>query len=169
MRRLALFLAALASVPMARADEPTEAALRLDLARVLVGEADGSRDDWAALLWTLRHRQQRAGRRPLQGFTRYSTVFQGRNRRAREILTLGTAEPDFGVHPEQRASQWGAALAFVDRWLRGQVSDPCPKALHWRGVKDPAPPDRVQVFCGRTANEFFYRRPHVVSASIVSN
>jgi len=132
-----------------------EALPREDLARVLVGEADGSEPDWAAILWTLRHRQRRAGS-DLQAVLPCSSVLRADTTRARQIMSLGTDAPEWGEHPLIRKKQWSDALAFVDAWARGDVRDPCPHALHWRGVNDTKPEGRVQVSCGSTKNEFFY-------------
>ena len=128
---------------------------REDLARVLVGEADGSEPDWAAILWTLRHRQRRSGK-DMETVLPCSSVLRADTTRSRQIMSLGTESPEWGEHPVIRKKQWSAALVFVDAWARGEVRDPCPHALHWRGVNDTKPTGRVQVWCGTTKNEFFY-------------
>lgn len=125
------------------------------IARVLVGEADNSEQDWAAMLWVLQKRRDRLHLTWEQAL-RYSAVLKGLTARTQRINTLGTDTPDWGTLPLRRRRQWEAALAFVARFVAGAVKDPCPSAMHWGSPQDKVSPQHVLVPCGETRNRFYY-------------
>lgn len=130
--------------------------LQRELARVIVGEADGSRADWAAILWTLRHRQQASGL-SLIAVAQYSVILHVDTVRAKRVRSLGTKEADWGELPRLRRKQWADALAFVDEWMKGLIPDPCPESMHWD--EPDAPKSLTPVDCGPTKNRFYAESP----------
>lgn len=118
------------------------------LARVLIAEADGSRGDWAAISWTLEHRRERFDESP-DRIMRYSTTLRSGAKRPREVHALTES-----LATGARARQYRDALAFVASWVRGNVPDPCPDAIHWYGIGDSRPDWFADVSCGVTRNTF---------------
>lgn len=152
---LALCVSALLAVMCVEMATAQDDSLRQDLARVLVGEADGAESDWAAILWTLEHRRERSGL-SMEAISKYSAVLRADSDRSRRMRTLGTSAPDFGELASVRQRHYVRALHFIDRWRAGAVKDPCPKSLHWGGYRDSKPPKRTTVICGPTMNEFYF-------------
>jgi hypothetical protein len=137
------------------------------LARTLVGEADGHTADYAPITFVLLKRWERrvlVTGSPSLTFTHfirmYSALWKTSDRRASSIRLL-----PWSAHRGKRSKQWSGARAFVRKWDRGQVTDPCPSAMHW-GSKADGPPDvkyvRMRgwavVKCGDTRNIFYERR-----------
>lgn len=118
------------------------------LARIVVAEADGSVQDWSAILWTLDHRIVRYGDTPARTMS-YSATTHSPLPRAQSIHLVGITN---------QANPWGdhlvTALAHVKAWMQGSVPDPCPEALHWHGTCDSTPGWFEQVICGETRNSF---------------
>jgi hypothetical protein len=118
------------------------------LARVVVAEADGSVQDWSAILWTLDHRITRYGDTPARTMS-YSASTHSPLPRSQAIHMVGITN---------QANPWGdhllAALTHVKAWMAGQVPDPCPEALHWHGTCDATPGWFELVNCGETRNSF---------------
>ena len=148
-----IILVMLLSVCTAKADDGNPR-LRTELARVIVGEADGSRADWAAILWTLEHRRDRSDGLSLLAVAQYSVVLRVNTPRAIRIRSLGTERTDWGASPALRQKQWEQALAFVDEWLSGAILDPCPEAMHW-DERETLHRRLTPVDCGETKNRFY--------------
>lgn len=125
------------------------------LARVLVAEADGSRADWAAILWVLEHRRGRSRSKSAARALNYSATLRKLNKRAAFIHTADASQScTEACMRAARARQFLDAFDFVRDWLAGHVPDPCPAATHWRGIDDPKREDHEVVACGPTRNIF---------------
>lgn len=120
---LLIALSVLARACAARADEsPREV-----LARVVEIEST-SRLDWAAIVHVL-ERRWRLTRRA-QG---WSLAEQAR-RYSPPVRAWYTPEPWHWSPRQTRVLRMPSRAAYelVDRYLRGALRDPCPRALHWR-------------------------------------
>jgi len=132
----------------------TESA-QMTLARTLVGEADWSEPDHAAIAHVLVKRWRRQVKHKPEGFEhfiqRYSAVWKLDTPRKRAVRALPWGE---FVGP-WGGKRWLKVQRFVRRWGDGLVADPCPEALHWGGTMDKPHAGWRPVRCGRTKNLFW--------------
>jgi len=117
--------------------------------------------DAAAVLWMLARRYARPhiqARYPTFAafVTAYSTPLRTqRTARARAIAALGPADVP---RPPLRGTltAWQKVQAFVHRFARGRIEDPCHgRADHFGSATDGAPTSFVRVDCGRTENVYY--------------
>lgn len=155
MRALVL-VALLALAAPAAAQHPVSAEDKLQLARLLVGEADFHQADYAPISWVLLKRwRMYQHKRPEVTFaefcTMYSAALRSSSPRARAIqaLSWGEAPGRWG------GRRWLRVQAWVERWAAGEVRDPCPQALQWGGTMDRPAAHWRPVNCGRTRNIFY--------------
>jgi hypothetical protein len=157
-----------ASVAVARARRISESDKRW-LARAMVAEADwdapGDHSAIAHVLWRrwLRHREnfptfESMIRRYCRALRRARSPFS----RQRWVQTLpfnGDEEPRFW--PEEASwsnhvERWREVRDRVERFARGTLLDPCPRAIHWGGTMDPDHGWR-RVRCYEPTHNRFYR------------
>jgi hypothetical protein len=139
----------------AQAEQLTEQD-KLVLAQALVGEADWSQVDHAAIAWVLQKRWQLYLRNnepvSFAQFVRmYCSPLKTRSPRAKAIQALpwGPARGPWG------GKRWDRVRTWVERWADGRVTDPCPRAMHWGGTMDRPYGHWAPVSCGKTRNIFY--------------
>lgn len=140
---------------------------KLTLARAWVGEADWNAPDHVAIGWVLSKRwkiynrtRPEAKRIRFEGFVgMYCSPLKGRNLRQRRIQALPWGDPikrQLGPYRLRRnVRRWRVVRERVERWGRGELKDPCPKALHWGGTMDKPYQNWKPVRCGSTRNTFY--------------
>jgi hypothetical protein len=150
----ALALIALALTPLERPIEEPTLDDRITLARALVAEADFHEPDHQAIAWVLAKRYRiTRGDEPFAAFVaRYCSAFKTDTYRSRTIRQLPWGTAPLG-HPWKTG--WTSVRRFVESWLRGNVQDPCPEAMHFGGPMDTPPPGWRLVQCGETRNRFY--------------
>lgn len=157
---LALAVAALpATAEAAPAHDPSSLHV---LARTLVAEADWHGADYAPIAYVLERRHRlwtRAGNTgDLGHFAQmYSALWRADSYRASTIRLL----PWSAWAGPWGGARWDRVRAWVHSWARGEVRDPCPKAMHWGGTMDTPRLGWFPVDCGRTRNIFYTVGPMV--------
>ena len=131
---------------------------RLATARACRGEADWLSyltGDCTAIAWVLSKRWHAhgrpRGRSYLELVRTYSSPLTGRSRRARTTQQLPWGPLTGRLAAVSR--HWLRTLRLVEAWGRGDVPDPCPRAVHWGGRGDSPQGAMVRVCAGLgTAN-----------------
>ncbi len=153
---IALTLVLTASAAQARPALPDARSDLHTLARTLVGEADWHTADYAPISYVLWRRYRRRAD-TLEGIAfgdyvrMYSAIWKSRQYRASTIRLLPWA-----AHAGPwGGSRWDRVRAWVTRWSRGEVKDPCPNAMHFGGDMDAPRYGWEPVDCGGTENIFY--------------
>ena len=144
------FLAVAWAAPLAWAAHPA----KLVLAQCVLAEDDFvDEQDAAGVLWVLRKRAEKRGV-PLEQQTRdYCAIFSKTSARYYGKRPAIIRESTLAQPPTGYEKRWKPLLAFVDRFLAGEIEDPCPKCRHWRGREDRKPDNwecpfkRLNEFC----------------------
>lgn len=148
-----------AAPPLAGEDWTPSA--RLQLARAVVGEADWNAEDHVAIAWVLSKRFKHYKQRHEQvSFERYIGLYAKAltprpERRTLRILSYPWAPL---LERSREAERWDEVRDRIESWGRGEIGDPCPRALHWGGRMDRPQAHWRPVVCGRTANIFWTPR-----------
>jgi hypothetical protein len=126
-------------------------AARLQVARALWGECGpecAKHPDASAIphIFVKRWKQRvkvEPGVTLAQVATRYAKPLRARHERGRRVQSLpwGPLEGPLSKH----SADWIAILVHVGRVARGEVSDPCPRAMHYWGPMDAQPESFVRV------------------------
>lgn len=145
--------------PPLPADQLTHQA-KHTLARVLVGEADWHRPDHVAISWVLAKRWKaydswNPGKRTfVRTMYLYAAPLKVKTARTKWVQSLPWTGPlPSALQPYKR--HWRRVIRLVERWARGEIRDPCPRARHYGGLMDKPKPGMRPVFCGPTRNIFY--------------
>ncbi len=143
---------------------------RLLLAQSCVGEAgfrSATTGECAAIGWVYakRVRQMRRAGRSIT-YARMVRLYSQPIRLRRHLWIVSLREdleqprgwprrwPDWDEHFRE---QWQAVLDEVDRFARGEIEDPCPRANHFGAVTDRPSPRLVRTGCAVRTRNLFYR------------
>lgn len=140
--------------------------LVLLLAISFIGEAGWhSESDWAAIAHVYKKRSEFYGVPMEHMVKRYSRVLHEDNEVPRAVmlrsLRLDGKQPEFwslSLRWSNYKPRWEAALAFAQRFLDGDVPDPCPTAFHFGGPRDEVGPERAlsRVQCTEPVANLYY-------------
>lgn len=134
----------------------------LHVARACRLEADFRTSDCAAIVHVARKRERLMpalqGRGWLRVLLDYTRLYSRRGARARVTQQLPWGDVDSWSARRNRA--WSQLRAHALRLVRGEVADPCQRAMHWRGPRvDVLPANMRPVRCSeRTANQMLALR-----------
>ena len=141
-------------------------ALALDLARCGVGEAGWKPDDdeHTSIWWVVRKRFTQAVKRwpgllPRHVLWGYCKALSGDRQWLRELSLVGMPAhwPQHRADWPRHRSLWLRVVERAQRFVLGQLPDPCPAAMHWGGPPGVDKPcdGCVLVDCGTTRNRFY--------------
>jgi hypothetical protein len=136
LRNILLALAA-GCVLMSTCEGRAQDTTATTLARLAIGESDWHARDQAAALHVVKRRAERAGVSLEQMATAYSAVFSGKGspRKAWVLAIEADCKQPSGWPQRLRWARYAQrcrdTFARVERFLRGELPDPCPRAEHF--------------------------------------
>lgn len=120
--------------------------------------------EWAAVAHVFKKRAEFYGLDIETMITRYAQVHHADNRSPRAVmlrsLRLDARQPEYwslSLRWSNYKPKWQRALEFSERFLRGEVDDPCPLAFHFGGPGDSVEGRALaRVACRVPLRNFYY-------------